>query len=1392
MMLRPAWDMTDSFEEDQSEKARLRLQRKSEARQRALKARRESREGLAEDCGAENQDNGSHPNSLASGSSDENSQPSKMNRRRQSWGGLSTKSSSPQPSATGNFSSSSFSKLNRRHSSGSRRQLDFDVGSNADFKANRRKSWTKSSVVEKIEEMTRRRQQRRLSSQIELQQKQAEMEEYGEWGLFAKLLNDTRKQIATNAKPEDFAPAGAALADADITVCVRKRPLNDKELEANSIDIFTRCKTHEAMVHEPVTRVDGTQDIKNSRFTFDQVFHEEEDSRKLYDCVLHEKLEYVLAGGNLTCFAYGQTGSGKTYTMTAVSDLVMDNLFSADGPTGEPLLGTELFARLSFYEIYMGKVYDLLHDRQQLRVLEDSKLNVTIKGLKAVSVSGIDGVKRLLAKGHRSRSVGVTSANADSSRSHAIVTVSLYDAPSSARSYKRKLCGQINLVDLAGSERAADTLNCDAQRAREGGDINKSLLALKECIRAMGSGSQHTPFRGSKLTQVLRQALTAEHSRTVMIATVSPSIENCEHTLNTLRYAQRLKDINAQRQYAQTAPAPQQRSRFTQSQAQRKAPVTVEEEDFAECDASTQEHESDSEPEFDEEEEDLQDDSTIAPGVSVRFLKGKYEGKEGEVVSVGTSTARVRIHTTGKTTGNVQLADLQKLVHAEEPENDDEDDDNVDFHTWVSGEDAQFTPTRALGSDSRSVSNGSHPAFDNRETLPSGSTAHAVKSGCVKAPPVAVSATTSACSSGQKLLLEALSRESSPEPKVSPESAVLQTTPAISLKGACTPAKAQKQSPRGLSASADTSISEVHEGECENEADNVDEAQAEDCNVESASPGQQSTESLISQVERLTKQEQESAAELRRLRNLLSKPSARETRMAQEVKMLRKQVVDRGAKSQRGSKKIDSSKEFKKLEDDLRTMTQRAESAEQRVASLEQQVADLEKSLKSQAASKTVSSKSAAAKITSLQKEVAGLEESLKRSSESRDDQLMLIKGLKTHRKGVSEAVKAVHDSFSGLGKATRELRGAAAQELGDFSSFVGNAMTSVVTKLQADSSSLQEVRQAYQREFRLRKRVFNQLQELRGNIRVFVRVRPMLENEVDQGFANAVNCRGEDTVALTNACTRGNKKGGAKNESHWELDQVFRPGMSNEQVYAEVEPLVMSAMDGYNVCIFAYGQTGAGKTYTMDGSAADPGVNPRALKTLFAIKEQRAAQFDISVRCSMLEIYNEAINDLLDPENSQKLSVKIGRRGNHIPGLTTREVTCPEDVTAIFQEGSHNRSIGATNMNDRSSRSHCMLSVVVESRSKLTGEVLVGRLHNIDLAGSERLTKSGAAGQRAKEAVAINKSLSALGNVIAALANKRAHVPYRDSVLTYALQSSLAGNSKVSVCESARTHAMF
>ena len=126
--------------------------------------------------------------------------------------------------------------------------------------------------------------------------------------------------------------------------------------------------------------------------------------------------------------------------------------------------------------------------------------------------------------------------------------------------------------------------------------------------------------------------------------------------------------------------------------------------------------------------------------------------------------------------------------------------------------------------------------------------------------------------------------------------------------------------------------------------------------------------------------------------------------------------------------------------------------------------------------------------------------------------------------------------------------------------------------------------------------------QELRGNIRVFVRVRPLLKGEVSQGFKNIVNCRGDDSVALTDPrMAKLKRKGSSKSRQYtdpqWELDRVFMPGKSNAEIYSEVEPLVMSVMDGYNVCVFAYGQTGAGKTHTMDGSPTDPGVNPRALQ---------------------------------------------------------------------------------------------------------------------------------------------------------------------------------------------------
>jgi len=448
----------------------------------------------------------------------------------------------------------------------------------------------------------------------------------------------------------------------------------------------------------------------------------------------------------------------------------------------------------------------------------------------------------------------------------------------------------------------------------------------------------------------------------------------------------------------------------------------------------------------------------------------------------------------------------------------------------------------------------------------------------------------------------------------------------------------------------------------------------------------------------------------------------------------------------------------------------KAKAAEARISELELQVTSLKSQLES-AAQNSVKAKSVAASMSKLQVENKRLNAELNRSNDKREDQQLLITGLKAQRAQVVNAIVQVQQSTSGLSAATKQLQSDASTEMSEFTDFMTGSITELVTKLSSGRNSvvavrirsasgvadapvvliflcLRQMRKAYQKEFRLRKKIFNQLQELRGNIRVFVRVRPLLGNEEvcsifvpvvyvstnarssrrfvflwyqEQGFSNAVQCKGEETVALANARAGGNKRGNKK-ESQWELDQVFKPGMTNAQVYSAVEPLVTSVMDGYNVCIFAYGQTGAGKTYTMDGSASDPGVNPRALQTLFAIREQRSAHFDITVKCSMLEIYNESIQDLLNPQNSKKLAVKIGRRGNHIPGLTMREVASPSDVDDIIREGSHNRSIASTNMNDRSSRSHCMLSVIVESTSRHTGEVLVGRLHNIDLAGSERL----------------------------------------------------------------------
>ncbi|NXW31949.1 KIFC3 protein, partial [Phaetusa simplex] len=295
------------------------------------------------------------------------------------------------------------------------------------------------------------------------------------------------------------------------------------------------------------------------------------------------------------------------------------------------------------------------------------------------------------------------------------------------------------------------------------------------------------------------------------------------------------------------------------------------------------------------------------------------------------------------------------------------------------------------------------------------------------------------------------------------------------------------------------------------------------------------------------------------------------------------------------------------------------------------------------------------------------------------------------------------------------------------------------------------------------------------GNIRVFGRVRPIMKEDGEgPEAANVVTFDAEDDAVL-HLLHKGK-------QVSFELDKVFPPQASQEEVFQEVQALVTSCIDGYNVCIFAYGQTGAGKTYTMEGTAANPGINQRALQLLFSEVRGKAADWEYAISVSAAEIYNEALRDLLGKEPQEKLEIKLCPDGSgqlYVPGLTEFSVQSVEDINKVFEFGHVNRATECTNLNEHSSRSHALLIVTVRGLDRSTGLRTTGKLNLVDLAGSERVGRSGAEGSRLREAQHINKSLSALGDVIYALRSRQGHVPFRNSKLTYLLQDSLSGDSK-------------
>ncbi|KAL0278961.1 UNVERIFIED_CONTAM: hypothetical protein PYX00_000624 [Menopon gallinae] len=415
------------------------------------------------------------------------------------------------------------------------------VSNNATTSVGRR-----SNVVKEVEKLKKNREERRL--------RQAELKEEREalmnldpgnpnWEFLA-MIREYRANL-------EFRPLKESdtVEDHQITVCVRKRPLNKKELNRKEIDVITVPNKDLIVVHEPRNKVDLTKFLDNQNFRFDYAFDDSCTNEIVYKFTAKPLVQTIFEGGMATCFAYGQTGSGKTHTMggdfngktqdckKGIYAMVAKDVFKyLNSPKYRSL---KLIVSASFFEIYSGKVFDLLADKAKLRVLEDSKQVVQIVGLTEKVVENVEEVLKLIQHGNNVRTSGQTSANSNSSRSHAVFQITVRNPG------VNKIHGKFSLIDLAGNERGADTSSSNRQTRMEGAEINKSLLALKECIRALGRKGAHLPFRASKLTQVLRDSFIGEKSRTCMIAMISPGMSSCEHSLNTLRYADRVKELAA-------------------------------------------------------------------------------------------------------------------------------------------------------------------------------------------------------------------------------------------------------------------------------------------------------------------------------------------------------------------------------------------------------------------------------------------------------------------------------------------------------------------------------------------------------------------------------------------------------------------------------------------------------------------------------------------------------------------------------------------------------------------------------------------------------------------------------------------------------------------------------
>ncbi|KAL9559717.1 hypothetical protein MBANPS3_000287 [Mucor bainieri] len=512
--------------------------------------------------------------------------------------------------------------------------------------------------------------------------------------------------------------------------------------------------------------------------------------------------------------------------------------------------------------------------------------------------------------------------------------------------------------------------------------------------------------------------------------------------------------------------------------------------------------------------------------------------------------------------------------------------------------------------------------------------------------------------------------------------------------------------------------------------------------------------------------------------------------------------------------------EIEKLQQDLESSLQSKDSmlreAMQKVADLERTIQETEErhqdelhTIREKFVSKNreliYSNERRKKQFAEFESELSNAEFEYRKAKRNIEDEERENTALKTQKRQVEGALAE-------LDAATRNKR---LEKKNAMSALAAAEETSVTLSDQIDAKGryIQELQRTLLENEKLRRKDHDRLQELKGNIRVFCRVRPAISKCHIDGLhsqpdaltpsvdaktePNLINARffGDDNESMELTEQTSSTLGKTITKSHtFTFDRVFSPEASQKECFEEISQLVQSALDGFNVCIFAYGQTGSGKTFTMQGptypTEETAGMIPRAVQQIYQVVQQlKQFGWEYSMEGQFLEIYNETINDLLgNSSNYGKIKHEIHHEKSgktSVTEMTSVVLDSPSKVKLMLRKANQNRATGATNMNERSSRSHSVFTLQLTGHNAATGERTSGILNLIDLAGSERLSMSGSTGDRLRETQAINKSLSCLGDVIHALINNNnnnkegGHIPYRNSKLTWLLRNSLGGNCK-------------